>query len=717
VSGPSFGGGLSPELQEAMSTQGLELGEQEEEAVDPASNEYEAWEAGGEESESVDPASNEYEAWQAGIDAHEAVDPASNEYEAWEAGGDAYESGDPFSNEEEAWEGTPPDGLAELEWEAAGLDPSAAELEPELYEQVPLGPAMERSLLLPQIVSGNRDENKLTNFVFWLRHPEQKDKKLLTHQTALVAEWLKIRDQLVRPALAQYGSGGRPPATGAAGAGAASSPNVPLGTLVTRIPGRKPFTYRFTPDDLLWTARFLTGEAGGRDDPQNRAILWAMFNRYAFFRDAVPGWGSFADFIRQYSTPLQPFLKKYGQVKAHLARCDSTFNNPGCNYQPTRQEVYPGTNVRKGQLKTFLALQARPWSQQGAAARRLAQQMLSGQIPNPIGNASEFGDTAVYFQREHGRTPSRAEWEAYTREYARTKGWVWLERAPHDQFRNNVLFINGKARGFPPNAAQVLPPAGATAGTTASLQDLARVGTAVGSAAASALTGAMAPLWGLAQGLASAPAAPASAAAADRELLYDGTTPAPGTVETRRSHLPRPPVLGSPDNRNRLRYENVINQFAAGKNPRYAQKRDANGKIKSTYCNIFCWDVTRAMGAEIPHWVNAAGEPVGVGKGNELNANATYDWLHKHGARYGWRKLSGQAEAQQLANLGHPVIAAFKKPGGIGHVSVIRPGTLTAEGAAMAQAGAKNFNQGRFHHVFARKTTAELWANDRGTVR
>lgn len=673
MSGPSFGGGLSPELQEAMSAQGLDLGETE----DPASNEYGAGPA-----ESFE------------FEEEEAEDPAGQGLEfEW------------ASNE------TAPDGLSELEWELA--DPAAAELAPELFEQVPLGPAVERSLLLPQIASGNRDENRLTNFVFWLRHPEQKDQKLLTTQTALVAEWLRIREQLVRPALAQFG-GGSPPAAGAApaGAGASATPQVPLGTLVTRIPGRKPFSYRFTPDDLLWTARFLTGEAGGRDDPQNRSVLWAMFNRYAFFRDAVPGWGSFGDFIRQYSTPLQPFLKTYGQVKAHLARCDSTFNNPGCNYQPTRNEVYPGTIVRKGQLKTFLTLQARPWAQQGAVARRLAQQMLSGQIPNPIGNASEFGDTAVYFQRDRGRAPSRPEWEAYTRDYARKQGWVWLERAPYDQFKNNVLFINGKAKAFPANATQVLPPSGAT------VPDLMGLGSAVATAVTSAVAGAAAPLWGLAQGLASAPAAAARGAeAADRELLYDGKTPAPGTVETRRSHLPRPPVLGSPANRNRLRYENVINQFAVGKNPRYAQKRDESGRIKSTYCNIFCWDVTRAMGAEIPHWVNGAGEPVAVGKGNELNANATYDWLQRHGGRYGWRLLSGQPEAQQLANLGHPVIVAFKKPGGIGHLSVIRPGVLNGDGAAMAQAGASNFNVGRFHQVFARKTTAQLWANDRGTVR
>lgn len=223
----------------------------------------------------------------------------------------------------------------------------------------------------------------------------------------------------------------------------------------------------------------------------------------------------------------------------------------------------------------------------------------------------------------------------------------------------------------------------------------------------------------LAGGPAPAPTVPAPVARSgdpSRELLYDGSAPAPGTTEARRSFPTSPPVRGDPSNRNRMLYDNVINQFAVAVNPRYAQRYDENGRMKSTYCNIFCWDVTRAMGAEIPHWVSRTGEPVAVGKGNEMNANDTNDWLQRHGARYGWRRVADQNEAQALANRGHPTIASMKKPGGIGHLAVIRPGEVTKSGPAMAQAGARNLNHTSLYKVFARRSAVELWTNDRGTA-
>src|SRR5262245_11489268 len=62
-----------------------------------------------------------------------------------------------------------------------------------------------------------------------------------------------------------------------------STPQSSFGTLTAALPGRRPFSYQFTQEDALWTARFIVGEAGGKDTPENRAVIWAMFNRYAFF--------------------------------------------------------------------------------------------------------------------------------------------------------------------------------------------------------------------------------------------------------------------------------------------------------------------------------------------------------------------------------------------------------------------------------------------------
>jgi N-acetyl-anhydromuramyl-L-alanine amidase AmpD len=217
-----------------------------------------------------------------------------------------------------------------------------------------------------------------------------------------------------------------------------------LGTLAFTPPGGAPFRYAFTADDLLWTARFLNGEAGGRDDPENRAILWTMFNRYAFFRPVVKSWGRFGNFIRRYSTPLQPYLYSAGAARRH-------HKSPDWVSMP-QHGTYPGTQIARGQLGRFLKLQQRPWTSLSAASRQLATRAMQGAIPNQIGAASEFGNTAVYFKDKHGKAPTRAQWEQFTRDYARSKGWRWLEQAPYDQYRRNVLFVNGKALRYPAGA-------------------------------------------------------------------------------------------------------------------------------------------------------------------------------------------------------------------------------------------------------------------------
>lgn len=51
------------------------------------------------------------------------------------------------------------------------------------------------------IVRGERDENKLTNMVFFARHPELGGRRIRKGETRLAQEWLAIRDRIVRPAL------------------------------------------------------------------------------------------------------------------------------------------------------------------------------------------------------------------------------------------------------------------------------------------------------------------------------------------------------------------------------------------------------------------------------------------------------------------------------------------------------------------------------------
>ncbi len=187
---------------------------------------------------------------------------------------------------------------------------------------------------------------------------------------------------------------------------------------------------------------------------------------------------------------------------------------------------------------------------------------------------------------------------------------------------------------------------------------------------------------------------------------YDGSRPAEGTTNTRAWIPVDAPVQSQPGDRSRGRYDQVLNQFGVGSNPRY-RPRGGN-----TYCNIFVWDATRAMGAEIPHWVDRNGNAARVGAPGawEMDANDTNRWLHNQGAANGWRRVSA-SQAQAHANSGAPAVVSWKNPGGIGHIGMIRPGTVTNRGPALAQAGRNNFNNGHVADGFGRRQP-EYWIHD-----
>lgn len=211
----------------------------------------------------------------------------------------------------------------------------------------------------------------------------------------------------------------------------------------------------------------------------------------------------------------------------------------------------------------------------------------------------------------------------------------------------------------------------------------------------------------------------ASAVAAEASLVfYDGAPgagyerddlmPLPDEVVPLWDNVPEPANLpwdpweaairSEPVNRSPVRLEAVIRQLRVGTALRYRPNRF--GK-QETYCNIFLWDVTAALDALVPHWVNpATGNPTPRGQGMELDANGVCDWLVKHGPRYGWRPTDAEA-ALAFANAGKPAIAVWKNPGGIGHVAVVRPGAAhPSRGVPIAQAGLSNFDTGYLRDGF-----------------
>ena len=73
--------------------------------------------------------------------------------------------------------------------------------------------------LMGRIVAGERDANRLTDAVFWRRHPELQGTKLRADQRDLANEWLAILRDLVKPWLARATGSAAPPGPGTAPSG------------------------------------------------------------------------------------------------------------------------------------------------------------------------------------------------------------------------------------------------------------------------------------------------------------------------------------------------------------------------------------------------------------------------------------------------------------------------------------------------------------------
>jgi len=226
-------------------------------------------------------------------------------------------------------------------------------------------------------------------------------------------------------------------------------PTGTLGALISAVPGRPTLSYRFTPEDVLWMARFIVGETGGRDDLATRAVIWAMFNLFRLLAHRY--YPTFHAFLRSYSSPLQAVLRNKGAARRHMNNPD--FVRVGGTYE--------GTTIPRGQLGRFLRLQATPWIQLPATARSLALRAAKGQIASPIGNATEFANTRVYFRDSTGRNPaSYDEWRRFTTDFARRRGLVWIGNVPGlNQAGGNTFFIRQTVATLPRGAVRIALPA------------------------------------------------------------------------------------------------------------------------------------------------------------------------------------------------------------------------------------------------------------------
>jgi len=172
-----------------------------------------------------------------------------------------------------------------------------------------------------------------------------------------------------------------------------------------------------------------------------------------------------------------------------------------------------------------------------------------------------------------------------------------------------------------------------------------------------------------------------------------------------------PAVTGDESCRSPELLERIIAQFNVESSARYTPYK--NGR--DTYCNIFVWDVTSALGAEIPHYVDAqTGQPrryPDTAGARELDANGVCRWLSAYGSRYGWTEVSAET-AQEYANRGYPAVTAWQNPAGAGHVQVVRPSKDgaydAARGVAVAQAGRTNREYTYAASIYGRSSLSQV---------
>jgi phosphatidylserine/phosphatidylglycerophosphate/cardiolipin synthase-like enzyme/subtilisin family serine protease len=235
---------------------------------------------------------------------------------------------------------------------------------------------------------------------------------------------------------------------------AANNPeSSPFGILTFEEPEGVPkFSYQFTDEDALWTARFIIADLDGKDDIEIEAVLWAMFNEYALFKHFHHS--TFHEFLRNESAALQPYFKD--SVVAKRYRYQSDFIKTG--------GYYPNTSIAKGNLMTYLELQKTPWNQLPLDTRSIAERALKGQVSNPgIGNASLYTSTRDRYYNRTNRLPSKSEWYSFTKKYALENCLKWIGYVPGlDQFNGVAFFIRNPAFQLVDNSVRILPPQSAS---------------------------------------------------------------------------------------------------------------------------------------------------------------------------------------------------------------------------------------------------------------
>jgi len=217
--------------------------------------------------------------------------------------------------------------------------------------------------------------------------------------------------------------------------------------------------YEFAKDDALWMARFVTGESGVKNDANGHAVLWTMFNRFGILRHKVKAWDSFHNFLRSYSTTLQPILRSKGAAK----RVWKNHKENPKKYPIVKGEgTYKDSDIRKVQYQKHIDLQEMNWGDVHINIRKMVIAILRGEIPNPgIGIATEFASTRIYYKQKYGSFPTDEQWEDYTIEYAKNKckkkikGCTWIGYKDNLYQKKNAFFIDNRFKNVPTESIKI----------------------------------------------------------------------------------------------------------------------------------------------------------------------------------------------------------------------------------------------------------------------
>lgn len=168
--------------------------------------------------------------------------------------------------------------------------------------------------------------------------------------------------------------------------------------------------------------------------------------------------------------------------------------------------------------------------------------------------------------------------------------------------------------------------------------------------------------------------------------------------------IPSRPVVYTARSPSNLR--KALSQFNVNENARY--RPFTIDKKLVTWCNIFRWDGTRALGVEVPHWFNPAnGEPVPhhTPRSREMAANMVEDWMREFGARRGWKQVS-RKEGENDAMSGKVVVLNWKnEEGRHGHEAFLLPdGKVIQAGAHCGVFG--------LEQVFPQPLAVTFWSHE-----